>query len=286
MKLFVCALACALIAAPLQVACAEDGSGAAQPSRADCDAGAISSSVLFETDRRPLPDDELFSGERGVDSRRHAIVTTGVLSSPVARRTETLCSSREAFLSAIRQRFDAKRGRQVLIYIHGYDNSFDSAAENALTLQAALHFPGPVIVYSWPAKVTSALTYVNDESNAEWSMSHFADLLDLLKTEFPRMPISFAGHSLGSRFVTNGIRLLRFSKCANCFGRAALFAADVDSDTLYGELHSMGACDAPPLEAASSRRRRSCSTSRTGIARCISPSRSTGISAAAKPAAR
>jgi esterase/lipase superfamily enzyme len=51
---------------------------------------------------------------------------------------------------ALKASFDAKRGRQVLIYVHGYYTSFVDGADDALKVAAGLHFPGPAILYSWP----------------------------------------------------------------------------------------------------------------------------------------
>lgn len=213
---------------------------------ADCAKAAVTGTVLFVTDRQPLPDDQLFSGERGMSSNRVPIITSGVVSNPVDKKHAIRCVSKTGFFGAIQKRFDKKQGREVLVYVPGYYTSFKTAAENALALQAILRFRGPVVLYSWPSKVTSRLTYINDETNAEWSISHFTDFLALLQAKAPGTKVSFATHSLGSRFATAGLRFIRHSGCKACFGRAALFASDVDSDTLHGELVSMNLCKGKP----------------------------------------
>jgi esterase/lipase superfamily enzyme len=217
----------------------------AAPAFAECKATA--GNLLFITDREPAEDAQVFTGERGIATNRHQIISRGVIANPIGKPTESLCSSKDAFFNAISSQFDSKRGRQVLIYIHGYYTSFKVAAENALALKKNLHFPGAVVLYSWPSKVTSRLAYVNDEDNAYWSMSHFKNFLGQLEKRFPGMPISFAAHSLGSRFASEGLGFIRHSSCPKCVGRVALYAPDVDADTLYSELLSLKLCGKPPL---------------------------------------
>ncbi|HKE36737.1 MAG TPA: alpha/beta hydrolase, partial [Candidatus Baltobacteraceae bacterium] len=171
----------------------------------------------------------------------------GVISAPVNKSNETLCS-RQAFINAVRSRFVKNRPRQVLVYVHGYYTSFVTAVETAMELQHGLQFPGPVIVYSWPARKTSVLAYKTDEANARWSMPHFITFLGNINKAFPGMPVSLAGYSLGSRFVTDGIAFYRRAGCSNCFGRAVLYAPDVSTADLRTALTSSNLCSGKPLQ--------------------------------------
>ena len=139
------------------------------------------------------------------------------------------------------------RRNDVLVYVHGYYTSFVTAVETALALKRGLQFPGPVVVYSWPSRKTSALAYRTDEDNAEWSMPHFIKFLGNINKAFPGMPVSLAGYSLGSRFVTDGIAFFRREGCNNCFGRAVLFAPDVFTADLRSALTASNLCSGKPL---------------------------------------
>lgn len=220
--------------------------------RADCDAYVNSTTVLFVTDRASLASDQLFSGERAVTPGRLPFTTYGVIGSPAGLATEHICSSREAFLGAMRKRFTSAFSHKALIYVHGYYRTFKQGAETTLAIQKALHFSGPVILYSWPSKVTSRLTYMNDESNASWSIPHFVDLVTTLERTFPQMPISFVSHSMGGRFATAGLEYFRRVGCTLCLGRSVFFAPDVDSDTLYDEFSYSGLCSGAPLASPTS----------------------------------
>lgn len=215
------------------------------PARAEC--VATTGSIFFVTDRQPLDDNQLFSGEWGTDAHHKPIITAGVISAPVNKSNESRCSTRQAFINAVKSQFVKDRPRQVLVYVHGYYTTFVSAVETAMALQKGLHFPGPTIVYSWPARKTSVLAYKTDEANARWSTPHFITFLGNINKAFPGMPVSFAGYSLGSRFVTDGIAFYRRTGCSNCFGRAVLFAPDVSTADLRSALTSSNLCSSKPL---------------------------------------
>lgn len=204
-------------------------------------------SIFFVTDREPLDDNQLFSGEWGTDARHNPLITAGVISAPVDKADEARCSSQQALIKAMSSQFVPKHPRQALVYVHGYYTSFVTAVETALALKKGLQFPGPVIVYSWPSRKTSALAYRTDEDNAKWSMPHFTNLLGNINKAFPGMPVSLAGYSLGSRFVTEGIAFFRREGCNNCFGRAVLFAPDVFTADLRSALTASNLCSGKPL---------------------------------------
>ena len=220
---------------------------------ADCASHAAPERIFFETDREPATDGQLFTGERGTAARL-PLISTGIIASPPVRANLFPCASQADLLAALKTQFDPKRGRALLIYIHGYYTSFKSAAEDALVLRKNLDFPGPMLLFSWPSKVTSRLGYANDESNAQWSLAHWRDLIAAILATYPGMPITFVSHSLGGRFAADGMSLVRHFGCAKCVGPAVFFAPDVDSDALYGEFARLGRCGGPqpskPLAAA------------------------------------
>jgi hypothetical protein len=57
-------------------------------------------------------------------------------------------------------------GQDVLLFIHGYNNSFKAAAQQAAQLKADLKFPGPVVLFSWPSLAEGG-GYFTDKLNAE-----------------------------------------------------------------------------------------------------------------------
>ncbi len=205
--------------------------------------------AYFVTDREPVGGTQLFSGERGLTKNRDAIVTRGVMVSADAAR-EQRCSSERAFFAALSQSLTPKRAREVLLYIHGYYTPFRTAIHDAIAIRRGLGFAGPLIVYAWPATVTSRLAYVKDEANAGWSISRFRRFAASLVDRYHNLPIYIASHSLGSRFAADGIETIRRGPCPTCFRRAVFFAPDIDADTLHAALADTGLCHGRPPENA------------------------------------
>jgi esterase/lipase superfamily enzyme len=201
---------------------------------------------MFVTDRAPVGGTYLFSGERGKTPARRPIITSGTATPSAHTIAVNVCSSRAAFENALRKRFPNLAALRTLVYVHGYYQTFVQSVQSAIVLQRAIRFPGPVIVYSWPSKVTSRLAYLNDESNANWSIPHFVDFIGRLQQTFPTMSISLASHSMGARFEVAGLQYIRHSPCPNCLGRSVFFAPDIDSDTLLDELVASRACAGRP----------------------------------------
>src|ERR1700739_3196008 len=66
----------------------------------------------------------------------------------------------------------------VLIFIHGFDNSFEGVTQAAAKLGFDLKFDGPVIAYSWPSKgQPTPIAYSYDGEQSYWSRKHLANLL-------------------------------------------------------------------------------------------------------------
>ena len=230
----------------LMVTLGVTSSSAAAPQAKACAAPAGSGRAFFVTDREPVGGAQLFSGERGLTKGHDAIRTWGTIADPVGTGTEQRCANETTFFAALSKAMTPSHG--VLVYVHGYYTTFRTAVENALAMQKTLKFAGPLIIYSWPSKVTSRLAYINDESNARWSEHHFRDLLQGLLKRYKGVKISFAAHSLGARFAEDGIDLIRRSACPQCAGRVLLFAPDVDNDTLRSALHGAKLCRGRPPE--------------------------------------
>lgn len=217
------------------------GVGIPREARADCSTRfAYANGVVFVTDREPLADDRIFGGERapGIDDES---LTTGTLTAPRLRATRG-CTSRISFFKAIQHRFVRGHGRRVLVYVHGYYTSFVRAASDALALKRATHFPGAVVLYSWPATVTAKPAYGVETRNASWSAAHFARFIGDLERHFPHTIVSFVGDGVGARFATAGIGMIRNSACPRCFDRAVLVEPEIAGEAFRRRLEGAHLC--------------------------------------------
>ena len=215
----------------------------ATAARADCTSRTnYGGGIVFVTDREPLGDDRLFGGERarGIDAGDELVTGTLVEPRPAATRG---CTSRLSFFQALNHRFVPGRGRRALVYVHGYETSFVTAATDALALRRELNFPGPVILYSWPATVTAKPAYGVESRNAAWSAPHFAGFVRELADHFHSIRISFVARGVGARFAASGLRVVRDSRCHACFGRAVFLEPEIPAAFLRRRLADARLCD-------------------------------------------
>jgi esterase/lipase superfamily enzyme len=97
--------------------------------------------------------------------------------------------------------------RKVLVFIHGYNTTFDDAVRKTAQLAGDLNLVscdgeahGVVIAYSWPAQ-GSLWSYLADEENVEWTQQRLAPFLRSLSRvcREERAELHLVAHSLGAR---------------------------------------------------------------------------------------
>ncbi|GEM_PF-906541 len=99
--------------------------------------------------------------------------------------------------------------KNVLMFAHGYNNSFVAGLHTAAKL--AYNAERPLILYSWPS-VGKLRSYNTDETNVEWSQDHYNDVLahlEQLCKEDPSVKVRLLAHSMGTRLLVRAIPVLR-----------------------------------------------------------------------------
>ncbi len=104
-------------------------------------------------------------------------------------------------------------GHEVLLFIHGFDNSFDDAAVTGARIGVGLHFNGAMLLYSWPSAGNPA-TYVADRNNAYWAVSGRKQLLTQLTNDPWIGRVSIIVHSMGNEVLIRAYSELA-GKCAS-----------------------------------------------------------------------
>jgi esterase/lipase superfamily enzyme len=88
-------------------------------------------------------------------------------------------------------------GREVLLFIHGFDNSFEDAARTASRIGVGIGFSGAMLLYSWPSE-GSPTSYLTDRNNAYWAVRGLKELLTDLVNDPWIGRISVVVHSMGN----------------------------------------------------------------------------------------
>lgn len=106
--------------------------------------------------------------------------------------------TREEFLTKVREQLARSRafGNHALIFIHGYNTSFDNAVYRTAQIAYDLDFDGAAFVYSWPSRGRTE-SYGNDLPRAKQAEPYLEDFLNLVIKETGAKTVSVIAHSMG-----------------------------------------------------------------------------------------
>lgn len=148
---------------------------------------------------------------------------------------------------------EAALGRDLLLYIHGYRESFETAATSTIDLSEGIRFSGSTGLFTWPS-AASTFSYVADREAAMWSRDALEDLLAAMAQTPSGGRIHIVAHSMGTLLTLETLRMLRASGGPNAMeriGAVVLAAPDIDIDLFARGLERLGA-DARKITVISS----------------------------------
>jgi esterase/lipase superfamily enzyme len=133
-------------------------------------------------------------------------------------------------------------GHDVLIYVHGYNTTFETAALDAARLSDGIKFVGETMVFSWPSRA-SLLDYGYDRESAMWSRDALQQVLDGL-TESPVVGhVHVVAHSIGTMLTMEALRQLYSqlgAEAANRIGVVVFASPDIDMDGFSSSVQRIG----------------------------------------------
>jgi esterase/lipase superfamily enzyme len=157
--------------------------------------------------------------ERQNDPQRH-IALQCVMSQPEAE-----------FFENLRSRIAQSPRKEAMVFIHGYNVSFEDAARRTGQVAHDLEFQGAPIFYSWPSQA-GLLQYTVDETNVVWTVPHLKQfLLDVVRRTDAES-VNVIAHSMGNRALTSALRELTFELQdeTRLFNQVVLAAPDIDAE--------------------------------------------------------
>ncbi|WP_374524766.1 alpha/beta hydrolase [Sphingopyxis sp.] len=139
---------------------------------------------------------------------------------------------------ALQAETDRRQGR-VLLYVHGYRETFETTSKDAAQIARMTGFDGPVIEYSWPSQ-GEVLKYAVDETNMYHDVRHFGTFLRTLADRPWVKEIVIVSHSLGARLVIPAVatadRLSRRAGRATNISNIILASPDIDRETFERDI--------------------------------------------------
>ncbi len=139
---------------------------------------------------------------------------------------------RDPFYAQVAQRLASSGAKEVAVFIHGYNTSFEYAARQAAQIADDTRLDGAAILYSWPSK-DRLLAYTEDEDTVQWTAFHLRAFLDELAQRSHASKIHLIAHSMGNRALTSALQMIasREQTQAPPFDQVVMAAPDVGADT-------------------------------------------------------
>ncbi|HWY97115.1 MAG TPA: alpha/beta hydrolase [Steroidobacteraceae bacterium] len=172
---------------------------------------------------------------------------TFVLSEASMRRRYVLLDqvtplAKDDFVRALRQQIKDSPSKDLFIFVHGFNNTFEDAARRAAQMAYDLDFDGTPILYSWPSQ-GFVVAYTADEAAVGISGRKLADFLETVVSQSGAQRIHVLAHSMGNRALIEAMQTYLAKRAPNerqhIFGQIVFTAPDVDRDYFIDAIDSL-----------------------------------------------
>ncbi len=137
---------------------------------------------------------------------------------------------------------EALRGRDTLLFVHGYNQTFETAGRDIAQLSQGIGFRGNTALFSWPSR-GGLLDYGYDRESALLARDPMADVLAALLHDDFGARLHLVAHSMGTLVTLEALRAYRDrfgDKGLDRVGAIVLAAPDVDVDVFKAALQRLG----------------------------------------------
>lgn len=220
-------------------------------SYAALDTGAARVTVYVATNRRYTSSDRpalRFAAEDS-DSLQYAVVAVSVppyrsrgvgdlpRQSSFARNPDpardffvagVLAADSARFVQRVAADLALTRSRDILVFVHGFNVTFEDAALRAAQIAADIGFDGVVVVYDWPS-AGSVSSYVRDLQEARNAGFFLLRVLDGAVPAAQPDRIHVLVHSMGAEVIARAIALAPAGDSLPRLAQVALAAPDFDA---------------------------------------------------------
>lgn len=226
------------------------------------DSGYMDVTVLYGTDRqRRLNNASIqgYTGDRSFFKYGTALVTVplrhkvGRLESPSWTRFEFRQNKRkhvvlasveelpvDSMFARLTESLEKSKSREALIFIHGFNVTFENAARRTAQLAVDLYtadstFDVVPILYSWPSHGRTK-AYLADEENIEWTIPHLEKFLTDVVECTGAKKLNVIAHSMGNRALAAAISAMGRAGKDTTFNQVVLTAPDIPADIFLRDI--------------------------------------------------
>ncbi|MGZ5823356.1 MAG: alpha/beta hydrolase, partial [Hyphomicrobium sp.] len=117
-----------------------------------------------------------------------------------------------------------------IVFVHGYNTSFDNALYRTAQIAYDLEFDGAAFLYSWPSGGGVA-SYTYDRESAQASEPYLRQFLEMVVKETGAKSVSIIAHSMGNQPLMDVLRDMKSAAPPGvAISQVILAAPDVDAD--------------------------------------------------------
>ncbi len=160
----------------------------------------------------------------------------------------------EEFRGALRQAMQRRGQRDVVVYVHGFNNTMAESVYRVAQMHHDLKVPGVAVHYAWPSR-GSALGYVYDRDSALFGRDGLEELLaQVARSGANRIVI--VAHSMGGALTMETLRQAAIRGDAEVMrhlGGVVLISPDLDVDLFKAQARAMGELPQPFIIFGNSR---------------------------------
>jgi esterase/lipase superfamily enzyme len=148
----------------------------------------------------------------------------------------------EPLQAGVDQLGELANGRDVLLYVHGFNQTFGTAVLDAARLSDAIRFRGDTIVFAWPSRA-KLLDYGYDRDSAMWSRDALQAVLEQLLARPASGRVNIVAHSIGTMLAMEALRQLHTQHgdgAAERIGAVIFASPDIDMDVFTSSIRHIG----------------------------------------------
>lgn len=150
---------------------------------------------------------------------------------------DVLSKEEEVFFADLREKVAQSPRHEVLIFVHGFNVSFEDAARRTAQMSYDLKFTGVPMFYSWPSQA-DLFGYTTDRDNSLWTVSHLKEFLLKVARQSNAESINLIAHSMGNRAMGTALEEIaaEMQDETKLFNQVVLAAPDVDAVVFRDEI--------------------------------------------------
>jgi esterase/lipase superfamily enzyme len=132
--------------------------------------------------------------------------------------------------------------RDVLLYVHGFNQTFETTALDAAHLSDGIRFRGETMIFSWPSKA-KLLDYGYDRESAMWSRDALQEVFSGLIASPAVGRVHIVAHSIGTMLAMEALRQiydLHGGVVVEKIGAVVFASPDIDIDVFSSSVQRIG----------------------------------------------